>query len=214
MLAVFSCLAGVFVLLLISELLGRKKNLRGDPQRQFAHIAVGSFVAFWPWLVGWHTIAWLGVAMLLGVLINIRLRLLDFHTNLNRETYGEIFYAVAIITSALITTDKVFFALALLIMAIGDGLANIIGKRYIKRWHYKVFGHSKTVIGSMIMWGVALSILGIGLLFANNMIDFTAYLVLLLALPPVLVVFENVSLMGFDNLAIPLAALVAMNLAR
>lgn len=214
MLAVFACLAGVFILLLASELLGRKKNWRGDLQRQFAHITVGGFVAFWPWIISWHTIAWIGVAMLLGVLLNIKLRLLDFHTGLNRETYGEIFYALAIISAALITDQKVFFALALLTMAIADGLANIIGKRYEKKWRYKVLGHSKTVIGSMMVWISSLFVLAIGLLFANSFIDFTAYQVLVLVLPPIVVILENISLVGLDNLAIPVVILLALNLAK
>lgn len=214
MLAVLFCLAGVLALLIISELLGRKKILRGDPQRQFVHISVGSFIAFWPWLISFKTIALIGAAMLAVVLVNYRVKLIDIYTDVKRRTYGDIFYALAIIFCALLTDEKVFFAIAMLTMAIGDGLANVIGQRYGKKMQYKSLGHSKTVFGSMAIWFVSLFILGVGLLFAHDMVDYSNYVLLLIFVPPTLVVIENASLWGIDNLAVPVAVLVALNLAQ
>jgi dolichol kinase len=212
MLALIACLAGVFVLLIIGELLGQKKILRGDPQRKFIHISVGSFIAFWPWLISWRAISLIGVAMLAIVLINHRVKLINFHSNLNRHTYGDVFFALAVIISPLLTQQKVFFAVAMLIMSIGDSLANIVGQKYGKQWRYKVFNHTKTVIGSMTLWVVALCTLGVGLLFAYDVISFPAYAIIILALPPVLVVVEN-TVLGLDNLLIPLTVLLALSLA-
>ncbi len=214
MLAIVAALVGVFTLLVISELLGRRKKLRGDPQRQFVHITVGSFIAFWPWIMSWSAIVWLGVAMLLVAFINQRLKIIDFHSRLNRDTNGHIFYALSIICSALITHQKVFFAIAILIMAIGDGLANVVGQRYGRNWQYRVFHQTKSVIGSMTMWFSSLIILGAGLLFAHNTIDFSNYVVLLIILPPIITAAENISVAGVDNLILPLVTLAVLNLAR
>lgn len=214
MLALFTCLAGVFSLLVISELLGREKYMKGDPQRQFVHIAVGSFVAFWPWIISWAAISWIGVAMLAVVLLNQRVRLIDLHSKIRRFTYGEIFYALAIVVLPLLTKDKIFFALAILIMAIGDGLANIIGQKYGKAWHYRVFDNSKTIIGSMAIWLSTVFILGFGLPFAQDIIGFSHYLPLLLILPPIVTLIENAGFFGVDNLAIPLVVLLVLNLAK
>ena len=172
MLAILVCLSGIFALLLISELLGRKKVMRGDPQRQFVHITAGSFIAFWPWLVSFDTIAWLGLAMLAVVLLNRRKKLAYFYSEVGRKSYGDIFYALAVVITALIADEKSFFALAILTMAIGDGLANVVGQRYGKKWRYQILGHSKTVLGSMTVWLVSLSVLGVGLLFAQDLVDY------------------------------------------
>jgi dolichol kinase len=214
MLAIFACLVGVFAILVIGELLGQQKILRGDPQRKLIHIIVGCFIAFWPWFISWKAIAWIGVAMLAVVLLNHRVKLIDFHSSINRNTYGDIFFALAIIAAALITDDKIFFALAILIMSIGDSAANLIGQKYGgKQWRYKVFNHTKTVIGTMAMWFTSICILGVGLLFAHDLVSFSAYATLILVLPPILVVAENIGLLGADNLLVPLVVLLALNLA-
>lgn len=214
MLSVFVCLAGVFILLIIAELLDQKKVLRGDLQRQFLHITIGSFIAFWPWLISLGSIAWIGGAMLAVVLLNYKVKLVDLHTGINRRSYGDIFYALGIIFSALLTDEKAFFAIAILIMAIGDGLANVIGQRYGKRWKYQFLGHSKTVIGSMTVWLVSMVVLGIGLLFSQNLVDYSAYATLLLVVPPILVIVENAAIWGLDNLLVPIVIVAALNLAK
>ncbi len=214
MLAIIASLSGVLALLILSELLGRKKILRGDPQRQFVHITVGSFIAFWPWLVSFDTIAWLGVAMLTVVLLNRRKKLADFYSEVDRKSYGDIFYALAIIFGGLIADEKIFFALAMLTMALGDGLANVVGQRYGKKWKYQFLGHTKTVLGSMTVWLVSMSVLGVGLLFAQEAVDYSAYTTLLLVIPPLLVLIENTALWGLDNLVVPIAVLLALNLTQ
>ncbi len=214
MLAIIACLSGVLALLVLSELLGRKKILRGDPQRQFVHITVGSYIAFWPWLVSFDTIAWLGAAMLAVVLLNRRKKLADFYTKVDRKSYGDIFYALAVIFGALLADEKIFFALAMLTMALGDGLANVVGQRYGKKWKYQFLGHTKTVLGSMTVWLVSMSVLGVGLLFAQEMVDYSAYTTLLLVVPPLLVLVENTAIWGLDNLVVPIAVLLALNLAK
>ena len=214
MLAIAACLAGVFALLVIGELLSQRKILKGDPQRKFLHISIGSFIASWPWLISWHAISWIGVSMLAVVLLNHRVRLIDFHSNLNRHTYGDIFFALAVIIGPLLTHEKDFFALAMLIISISDSLANLIGQKYGKGWRYEVFGHTKTVVGSMSMWIVSLYILGYGLLFAHDLIGFSAYAALILTLPPILTLTENLAFRGLDNLLVPLTVLLALNLAK
>jgi dolichol kinase len=214
MLEIIACLAGIFAILLFSEILAQRKILNGDLRRQFVHIAAGIFIAFWPWLISLTTIAWLGAAMLAAVLLNRKKKLADFYTNIERKSYGDICYALAIITTALMTDEKAFFALGMLTMALADGLANIIGQRYGKNWQYKFLGHTKTVVGSMTVWLVSMSILGVGLLLARDIVDYSAYTTLLIAVPPLLVLVENVALWGLDNLLVPIIVVAALNLTQ
>lgn len=214
MLATFACLAGVFAILVFGELIGQKRLVRGDPLRKILHISIGSFIAFWPWLISWQTIVWIGVAMLAVVLLNHRIKLVDFHSNINRRTYGDVFFALGVIAAALLADERIFFTLAVLVMSFGDSAANIIGQKYGQKWRYQVFGHSKTVIGSMAMWFVSLCVLGVGLLFAHGLVTYSAYTILILATPPILALLENISIMGFDNLVVPVAVLLALNLAK
>ena len=211
MFGVLVCIGGVAVVLALAELLWRQKILKGEEQRKFVHIVGGSFAAFWPWLVSWRTIQLLGMALLAGVLLNRYKKFSHFEDGARRESYGDIFSALAIILCATLTTEPVFYALAILHLALADGLAAVVGKRYGKRWSYKVFRQSKTVIGSMTFWIVSVCILGAGVLFASDLITFENYAILLIVVPPVLTALENLAVLGFDNIVVPVAVIAALN---
>jgi dolichol kinase len=216
MLAVIVCLAGVFALLAVAEYFAKQKLLKGENLRQFVHISVGTFVAFWPWLVSWSTIQILGLAMLAVVILNRTRRGRFFHFNkvTKRETYGDIFFALAITACALVTTNKLFFALAILNLSLADGIASVVGQNFGKHWRYKVYYHTKTVMGSMAFWLVSMSIFGVGLLYAHNVIDFTHYALLVIFLPPVLTALENICMLGLDDLVVPLAVILVLRLTQ
>lgn len=214
MLSVIVCLAGVGVILVAGEMLRRRKLLKGENQRKFVHILAGSFIAFWPWLVSMQTIQLLGLAMLLVVAYNhYKYKKLYFMGGSHKKEYGDLFLALAVTVCAMLTVSKVFFALAILQVALADGLAAIAGVEYGKRWRYKVFGRQKTVIGSMTFWFVSLCILGIGLLIANTAVSFSSYYYLLLLLPPVLTILENTAVLGADNVLLPVVAILVLRAA-
>ncbi len=216
MLAVIFCLVGVAALLAVAEYLGKHKILKGENQRKFVHISVGTFVAFWPWLISWEAIQFIGLAMLLVVLLSRHQNphLWRFNKISKRDSYGDIFFALAIIASALLTDVKIFFALAILNLALADGVAAIIGQNFGKHWRYKIYHHTKTVIGTMVFWLVSIYIMGTGLLFAHDLIGFNGYVLLVVVLPPVLTLLENISIMGLDDLLIPVVVIVALRSAQ
>jgi len=154
MLAVIYCLISVFGLLVIAEILWRYKILKGENLRKFTHISVGTFAAFWPWLISWRSIQLIALAMAVVVLINRRYQWLHLRgiTKDTRESYGDVMLALAILLCALLTTNKIFFALAVLNMALADGFAAVVGQGYGRRWKYKVFHQLKTVVGSMAVY--------------------------------------------------------------
>jgi len=204
MLALIICLLGLLILLVIAEVIGKKRLLKGEYHRKFLHISAGTFIAFWPWLISWNWIQAISLVMAVGMLANHHLSFFNYRGKIGRATYGDILYAVAIFLAVSITHNKVFFALAILEVAIADGLAAVAGISYGKYWVYKIFGHKKTVIGSMVFWIATVCIFGTGLLAAHDLISFQNYFLILLLAPPVLTLVENVSLFGLDNLTISL----------
>ena len=213
MFMVIICLFGVSLLLILSETLSHYKLVGPELKRKIFHSGSGTFIAFWPWLLGWHAIAWIGLGMLAVTSINGILpnKIFDFSRDIGRVTYGEGFLALAIIICALFTDHKIIFALAILQVSLADSAAAIIGQQYGKPWHYKVFHQPKTIIGSMSFWFVSTCVLGFGLLFAHDFVSFNNYLLLVIALPPVLAVIENISPDGLDNLSVPLATVLVLN---
>lgn len=213
MLSALLCIVGVFALLVISERLNFSGTHTGELRRKFTHITVGIFAASWPWLISWHSIQILGLIMAAMVYVNREFDIFRFNKGLRRETYGDYFFALAITACALLSTNKVFFALAILHLALADGVAAVAGRKYGTKMKYKVFSQTKTVIGTMSFWFISLAIIGTGTLFAQDVIGLNGYRVLITFAPPVLAAIENLSPQGFDNLLIPVAVIGALNIA-
>jgi dolichol kinase len=135
-----------------------------------------------------------------------------YHGRIRRVTYGDIFLALAILLSSIITDNKIFFAIAILEVALADGLAAVAGISYGKRWGYKVFGYTKTVIGTMVFWIVTVEILTAGVLAAHDTFSYQDYFYILLLLPPLLTILENLAIFGVDNLVIPLLTIAILQM--
>lgn len=207
MLKLLGCLVGVLVILLAGETVGKK--LSREYHRKFVHVLVGAFAAFWPWLISWGEIQAIGLAMAAVVALNWRLNLFKFSDKINRQTYGDIFFALAIGYSAALTSAKVIYAIAVLHLALADGAAALCGKQFGKRWRYTFYGQTKTVIGTMAFWLVSFAILAVGLLFMAP--NAQHYLLLIVFLPPLLTGLENLSVYGLDNFMVPVVAVAALN---
>lgn len=210
MLKVFICLAGIFLILLIAELLRERKILKGEYLRKFVHIVSGSFIAFWPWLISWRLIQTLSLLMVMIMLTNKYIGFFNYHGKVRRVTYGDYFFALAILVCSFIAQDKIFFMLAILEVALADGLAAVAGIGFGRGWEYKVWGVKKTVIGTMVFWIVSAAILTPGLLAEHDVFSFNAYYYLLLLLPPALTLLENVAIYGADNLLVPLGLIIIL----
>ena len=205
------CLIGIVLIVCVAEVLYRRKILRGEYQRKFIHITSGTFIAFWPWLISFKSIEVAGALLVVGSVINHWLKAFHYSSDLNRHTYGDIFFALAILLTSLATHNKLFFALAILNMALADGLAAVVGQKYGKNWRYMILTHTKTVIGSMTFWLISLCIFGVGLLFSPVLMPH--YFLLILLLPPLLAILENFPGLGSDNIFVPIVVVLILNLA-
>ncbi len=214
MLEVLLCLGGIGLILLAEEFFYRRKILEGEYLRKFVHMSSGTFVAFWPWLIGWRTIQLIGLAMLVVVYLNHHVKRINMSGNVTRITYGGLTFPAAIVISALLTDEKIFFCLAMLNMALADGMAALVGTAIHNRSKYGVFHEIKTIAGSAAFWLTSFCILAVGLLFATDLIPYEHYRLLLLFLPPILTITEAVTPKGFDNISIPVVAIIGLNLAK
>jgi phytol kinase len=214
MLNLIICVLGLGILLVLSELFGKHKILKGEYQRKFLHISSGAFMASWPWLISWRAIQSLSLLMLIIMAANYYFGVFNYQKRIGRVTYGDIFLALAVLISATISHNKIFFALAILEVAVADGLAALAGNSYGKDWTYKVLGYKKTLIGTMVFWIATASILTPGLLAAHDIFSFKDYYYLLLLLPPALTLIENVAIYGVDNLIIPIFLIAVLRLVQ
>jgi len=210
MITVLLSLGAIFLILILSELLWNSKKLNGETGRKFVHITVGSFVAFWPFYMGFHTIQLISVAFLIVVIASRYLKIFHAVHVADRKTWGDVMFAVGIGLAAIFTkTDWIFMA-AILHLSLADGLAALMGKKFGKTNRYKVLGHEKSVVGTLTFIEVSVAIIGIVLIygpFASVNLFPT-----IIWLPLAAAALENVGIYGLDNVFVPILITLSLRL--
>jgi dolichol kinase len=181
------------------EIAGRKKRIEREISRKAAHVIAGVSAAFLPYYLSYVEIILLATTFLVVMVLSRRLHIFNTIHDVDRHSYGEILFPVAVGSMAFFFPDNATYMYGMLVMAVGDGFAAIVGGMYGKR-KYKVGNERKSYLGSSMVLAAAL-IFGF-LLFGK-------WEVLPAAL--VLTAVEAVCLKGTDNFFLPVAAgLMAM----
>lgn len=194
----------VFLILVLNEVWWRGHRAHGEFSRKFAHITVGSFVAFWPFFLSWRQIELLSLAFVLVVSVSKVFHIFKAIHSVTRPTWGELCFALAVGGVALVTHDKWIYMAALLQMSLADGLAAVIGLRLGMSNRYQFLGHAKSVAGTLTFFIASVLIL----------LGYTHYSATHLSLPFVVglsltvSLLENVAVKGLDNLLVPLLVAV------
>lgn len=199
--SVLAVLFIVFALLLINEAWARQANVHSELSRKFIHLTVGSFVAFWPWLLNWRQIEVLSLAFLIAVIISKYANIFQAIHSVQRPTLGEVFFAIAVGGVAMVTHDRWIYAAALLQMSLADGLAAVIGFTYGRRTDYHIFGQLKSLVGSLTFLIVSCAILILYSHYGHQLAVLP-----LLGMAAGATVIENIGVFGTDNLLVPLFA--------
>lgn len=198
----------VFALLVASELWWRYRKPHDEFSRKFIHISVGTFVAFWPLFLSWNQIVLLSGAFVVVVAASQYFGIFKAIHAVERPTWGELCFALAVGILALVTQDTWIFMAAVLHMSLADGVAALVGTAYGKKNSYKVLGHTKSLAGSGAFLAVSLAVL---IVYATVEAP---------ALSPLVVVavalgataLENFAVRGLDNLIVPLFVASALTL--
>ena len=199
--------------LLSSEYLWRKKIVKGERARKFIHILAGIWMAFWPFYISFDAIFLLGWAALTLLVYSRFTDLFHAIYAVERRTYGELLFALAIVVCAYIGKEPWVFTTSILLLALADGGAAVAGRLWGRKNQYRVFGSNdllKSVAGTAAFIVFAYASIIIGLLLGGYALLRGEY-VLLVGFPLVLAAIENLSPYGFDNLATPLIATLVLN---
>lgn len=204
----FLAAAPIFVLLVLSEFLWRKKILRGEAARKILHIFIGCYIALWPYMLSFGTIQFISIALLVVVYVSHVFHVFHAINGVKRKTWGDVLYAVAIGLTATLTKEPWVFTIAILHMSLADGLAGLVGTRHGKRSTYTVFGYEKSVVGTLTFILSSYAILLLTLPF--HPVDI---LPILLVVPLVAGAIENIGIAGTDNVLIPLLIVAVFSMA-
>jgi phytol kinase len=200
------------MVLVIAELLWRRKKLRGEPNRKLVHIIIGTFIAFWPYFLSWPQIRVLCLGGLLLVLLAGQTKHFHVGYDVNRRGHGDVFFPIGVGLASFISPSPLVFAIAILHLSLADGLAAVIGLRFGLGHQYKVRQYLKTLAGTLTFWLVSTIIVASTLLFSPDMLYWPLW-PLLVWLPLAATLVENIAVAGLDNVAVPLLIIVVLRLA-
>ena len=107
------------------------------------------------------------------------------------------------------SSNKWVYMVAILQMSLADGLAAVIGSTVLIGRRYKIFGHNKSVIGSLTFYIISFILTVIYLILSKGQ---SQPATVLIVLPLVSTALENVSVGGLDNLTVPFIYTVLLNI--
>jgi len=176
--------------------------------RKIIHIGIGPLIPIAQFLKIDQNSALIftGIVSLM-VFINYSYKLLPTIEDIERKSYGTLFYCLSLFILIYLFWDKNPYALisGFFIMTFGDGLAGLIGKSFnSKSWI--IFKQKKSLFGTITMFLTSLIVVySIGYTQQNslNLNYFTiAFFATLL---------EQFSILGIDNLIVPIFSALCFN---
>ena len=214
-------LGGAFLLLFAcAELLYRKYKIRAEYTRKMVHVGTGLLTLLFPLLLSNHwSVLFLCGSFLIILLLSLKYKFLPGINAIDRISYGSIAYPIIVFICYLVweqvekplsgdVISYLFFYLPILIMALADPAAALVGKAYpigIFKWG----GEQKSFAGSFAFFCVAFII---SILFFINSSSLSLLTALFFAfILAILAAFtEVISKKGLDNLTIPLTVLMVL----
>jgi len=123
-----------------------------------------------------------------------------------RPTWGELYFALAVGVIAVITHDKWIYMAALLQMSLADGLAAVVGSRWGGKHKYSVLNHPKSLIGTLTFFIISIGLL----LIFNSLFPSPLGIGWLIFASLLATLIENFGVGGLDNLLVPLLVAVVL----
>ncbi len=197
-------------LLIAAELWARLGHPKPEWTRKLVHLGGGLIGLALPWLIESPFVVFILTASLsAGFLLGAKTKLLKSLHGVERKSRGSEYYPLAIWLVFVLASDRPWLYLsAVLVLAVADAFAALIGSRYGKH-RYEVEDEYKSVEGSMVFFCIAFLALFLPMLLMTDLPP--AVCVLSALMVAVLVtIFEAVSLRGTDNLFVPIAVVFVL----
>ena len=171
--------------------------------RKIVHIGTGAVVPL-AWFFEIPFVVALPVAAVITVMttINHQWRFIPAVEDVDRNSYGTIAYGIAITTLLLLfwPTRADAVTAGVLVMALGDGLAGLIG-RNVASPKWVLFGQTKSSVGTMTMAVVS----GLVLIGLARWSGADLSLPAALGMVAMATGLEQLSWSGLDNLSVPIS---------
>ena len=197
------------ILFLITIFYKLYKSNNKEVLRKIIHIGIGPLIPFAKFLeINIETAQYLAGFISLLIVFNYIYKLFPIIEDVDRKSYGTIFYCISlfILISIFWEKDPSALFVGVFIMTFGDGLAGLLGKNF-KSKSWIIFNQTKSLLGTLTMLIVStLVLVGIGY---KTGYEFNLLYIFIAIISTIL---EQISILGIDNLIVPLISAIMFNL--
>ena len=198
----------LFSIFLISIVFKKYNENSREIVRKIIHIGIGPLIPIAQFLKINQNSALIFTGIIsLMVLINYNYKLFPTIEDVERKSYGTLFYCLSLFILIYLFWDKDPYALisGFFIMTFGDGLAGLIGKNFeSKSWIF--FKQKKSLLGTMTMFLTSLIVVcSIGYTQQNSL-NLNYFAIAFFA-----TLLEQFSVLGIDNFIVPISSAVFFN---
>ena len=215
--------SGILLVILViilgcSELVRKKFDLSISFTRKFVHIITGILIAVTPLLLErpYPLLIISGIFSVLNWIAIQKKWMPGIHAT-DRISYGTVFYPISFFILIILLWERhlTILVISMLIMAIADALAAIIGEKIKKPIQYQFDSEPKSVQGSAVMLiaSLLITIVGLKLFSPYEMLvsGFTQLFWIAAIVAVIATACESISFKGSDNLTVPLGAAFALH---
>ncbi len=198
----------LFSIFLISIIFKKSNEDSKESVRKIIHIGIGPLIPIAQFLKIDQNSALIftGIVSLM-VFINYTYKLFPTIEDVERKSYGTLFYCLSLFVLIYLFWDKDPYALitGFFTMTFGDGLAGLIGKSFnSKSWI--VFKQKKSLFGTITMFLTSLLVVcSIGY-SQQNSLNFSYFTIAFFA-----TLLEQFSVLGIDNFVVPISSALFFN---
>ena len=198
----------LFLIFLISIVFKKYNEDNKEIVRKIIHIGIGPLIPIAQFLkINQNSaLIFTGIVSLM-VFTNYNYKLFPTIEDVERKSYGTLFYCLSLFILIYLFWDKDPYALisGFFIMTFGDGLAGLIGKSFnSKSWIF--FKQKKSLFGTMTMFLTSLIVVfSIGY-SQQNSLNLNYFTIAFIA-----TLLEQFSVLGIDNFIVPISSALFFN---
>ena len=199
----------LFSIFLISIVFKKYNEDSKEIVRKIIHIGIGPLIPIAQFLkINQNSaLIFTGIVSLL-VFINYTYKLFPTIEDVERKSYGTLFYCLSLFTLIYLywNTDPTSMIVGFFIMTFGDGFAGLIGKNFkSKSWIF--LKQKKSLLGTMTMFFTSLMVVFGLSYFQKYSFNINFFTIALLS-----TILEQLSFFGIDNFIVPISSAFCFNL--
>ena len=206
--------SSIVILISLSELVQKQKLWSNNTNRKIIHITVGIAVSITPhiFMTNIQPVLLALIFLIVNLFSYKNNKLKSFH-HIGRDSYGTIFFPLSYLLLCIpFWNYSGHITISMMLLAIADPVASIIGENIYSPTSYNLIGDKKTYQGSIGMFSCSTFIVFILSNYFFNQWGIYFQIITSISVGLAVTIAEALSYKGSDNLTVPLISFLFLEL--